>query len=333
LEDFKGACGTAPSTCEPVNERDSTPSWLLPPPIRRFREHLREIRRVAGETQQQTIQSAAAIERLEARISDLVARQAADQAQLLEALRFVHTRSHWMRERLRDLRAEPEYERPFTETNPLISVVIPTYDNHELLAERSLPSVLGQTYQNFEILVVGDAAPDAARIAVESFNDSRIRFWNLPYRGPYSDNPEIRWRVAGVPPYNEGVRRARGLWIAPLADDDAFRPQHLERVLRYALDERLELAYGRLCMHSDDVRAQTIGRFPPEHEQFGLQSAVYHQGIARTFELELADAPLGLPSDWGLCLRLMVAGVRIGMLDEVTADYYPSREWTPRWEE
>jgi glycosyl transferase family 2 len=314
-------------------KRNSTPSRLLPASIRRLRGHLREMRRIASETQQQTSEIAAAVERLEGRMSDLLARQAADHAQLLEALRFVHSPSDSMRERLRQLRAAPDYDRPFTETNPLVSVVIPTYDNHELLRERSLPSVLAQTYQNFEVLVVGDAAPDAARTAVESLNDPRIRFSNLPYRGPYSDVPEIRWRVAGVPPYNAGVRGAKGLWIAPLADDDAFRPQHIERVLRCALDERLEFAYGQLCMHSEDGTTETIGRFPPEHEQFGLQSALYHHGIARAFELELADAALGLPSDWGLCLRMMIAGVRIGMLDEVTADYYPSRQWTPRWEE
>jgi hypothetical protein len=316
-----------------MNERDSTPPWLLPSPIRRFREHLRETRRVAGETQELAVQLAAAASRIEAKLDRLATSNAAEHAQLLEALRFVHSPSQWMAERLRELRSEPEYERPFTETEPLVSVVIPTYDNHELLRERALPSVLGQTYQNFEIVVIGDAAPDGARIAVESFNDPRIRFWNLPYRGPYPDDPEIRWRVAGVPPHNEGVRRARGLWIAPLADDDAFRPQHLERVLAHARNERLEFAYGRLCMHSEDGTTEAIGRFPPELGQFGAQSAVYHRGLARIFEFELADAPLGLPSDWGLCLRMMRAGVRIGMLDELTVDYFPSRVFTPRWPE
>jgi hypothetical protein len=316
-----------------VNKRVSTPSWLLPTPIRHLREHLREIRRVSGETQQQVAETAAAVARLETQVSDLAGGHAADHAQLLEVLRFVYSRSQWTTERLRELRAQPAYEKPFTEPDPLVSVVIPTYDNHKLLRERSLPSVLGQTYQNFEIVVVGDAAPDEARVAVESFDDPRIRFLNLPYRGPYPDDPETRWRVAGVPPYNEGVRQARGLWVAPLADDDSFRPQHLERMLSHARDERLEFAYGRLCMHYEDGTTEAIGRFPPEHAQFGAQSAVYHHGLARIFEFELADAALGLPSDWGFCLRMMWAGVRIGMLDELTVDYFPSRVFTPRWQE
>ena len=42
---------------------------------------------------------------------------------------------------------------------------------------------------------------------------------------------------------------------------------------------------------------------------------------------------LGLPYDWAMCLRMMEADVRIGMVEEVTGDYYPSRYWTPRWQE
>jgi glycosyltransferase involved in cell wall biosynthesis len=287
---------------------------------------LREIRRVGGETQRQLAEVNAAVARLEAGTARLT-------EQLLEAQRFLHSQGEWRRRRLEEVRAGREYERPYAESDPLVSVVIPTYDNYRLLRERSLPSVLSQSYENVEIVVVGDAAPDEARLAVESFNDPRIRFVNLPYRGPYPDDPETRWRVAGVPPHNEGVRRAGGLWIAPLADDDAFRPQHLEHLLAHARGERLEFAYGRLCMHGENGETHSIGRFPPEHGHFGIQAAIYHRGIAEIFELQLSDAPLGLPSDWGMCLRMMEAGVRIGMLDEDTVDYFPSRVWTPRWEE
>lgn len=252
---------------------------------------------------------------------------------LIEILRFVHDHDASRRRRLNELRASESYETPFASPDPLVSVVIPTYDNYELLRSRALPSVLRQTYQNFEVLVVGDAAPDAARAAVESFADERFSFFNLPYRGPYPEDPLTQWQVAGVPPYNEAVRRARGLWIAPLDDDDEFRPSHLEQLLELAQTERHELAYGRISVHLPDGQTSTIGRFPPEQAQFGLQAAMYHRGLAEIFELELADAALGLPYDWGLCLRMLKAGVRIGMLDCEIIDYYPSRAWTPRFDE
>jgi len=333
-------------------EDGSTPSWLLPGPVRRIREILWETRRLAAEVHREVAEvhrevgearaeQAAAAARIEARIEtglrELAALAEAGEArdgQLFEALRLIHSGQRRSRERLEELRADPSYDKPYAESEPLVSVVIPTYDHHRELRERAIPSVLAQTYPNFEIVVVGDAAPEEVRLAVESFDDPRISFSNRPYRGPYPDDPQTRWRAAGTPAYNAAVRLARGLWIAPLDDDDAFRPQHLERLLGYARNERLELAYSRQSVHAGRrgeapvpgiPTNDSVGRFPPEHGEFGVQSALYHLGLARIFEYELVDASLGFPNDWGLCLRMMEAGVRIGFLDAETVDYYPSQ--------
>ncbi len=320
-------------------------------PAKRLRNYLHTVRLLLGQTRDQvdatrvelsahlthleTLASSqlAQLEKLTTDADGLGSSRQAQHAQLVEILRSIHDRGHWRRTRLRELRAGDTYERAYSDPDPLVSVVIPTYDNHALLRERAIPSVLAQTHQNFEIVVVGDAAPDQARVAVESFGDPRITFFNRLYRGPYPADPSARWLVAGVPPYNEAIHRARGLWIAPLDDDDAFRPHHIERLLTRAREERLELCYGQLCGHVPGGGTKTMGRFPPEYGEFGVQSALYHAGLAGIFELELADASLGLPYDWAMCLRMMEADVRIGMVEEVTGDYYPSRYWTPRWQE
>jgi putative methyltransferase (TIGR04325 family) len=320
-------------------------------PVDRLREYLRAVRMVLGQTrdhvQATRVELAAHLTQLEALGASQLAQlerlaagaeagnssREAQHAQLVEIMRMIHDRNHERRVRLRELRASDDYERPYSDPDPLVSVVIPTYDNHQLLRERAIPSVLAQTHQNFEIVVVGDAAPDEARAAAESFDDPRIAFFNRLYRGPYPAEPDKRWLVAGVPAYNEAVHRARGLWIAPLDDDDAFRPQHIELLLTRARNQRLELCYGRLCTHFPDGTKNTVGRFPPELSAFGVQSALYHAGLAGIFELELADAALGLPYDWAMCLRMMEADVRIGMVEEETVDYFPSTLWTPRWQE
>jgi hypothetical protein len=320
-------------------------------PLDRLREYLRAIRMVLGQTRDQVqetrVELAAHLTQLEGLAASQLAQlerlaagaeagsssRQAQHAQLVEIMRFIHGRNHERRLRLRELRASDAYERAYSDPDPLVSVVIPTYDNHRLLRERAIPSVLGQTHQNFEIVVVGDASPDEARDAAESFDDPRIAFFNRLYRGPYPAEPDKRWLVAGVPAYNEAVHRARGLWIAPLDDDDAFRPHHIELLLTRARKQQLELCYGQLCTHMPDGTKNTVGRFPPELSAFGVQSALYHAGLARIFELELADAALGLPYDWAMCLRMMEADVRIGMVEEETVDYFPSRLWTPRWQE
>ncbi len=316
---------------------------FLPAPLKRARQMLRLSREthdsvlalrseVHAQIDRARAESASHFQVIDARIEALSQRHDAASSQVVEILRHVHDRGQWRRQELRRLRTDPGYEQPFAVPEPLVSVVIATYDRPALLGERAIPSVLAQSYQNFELIVVGDAASERAREVAEGFEDPRISFVNLPYRGPYPDEPERLWLVGGITPLNEGVQRARGHWIAPLDDDDAWRPHHLEELLERARRDRLELVYSRHAIHFADGRVLTVGRFPPELGQFSAQAAIYHAGLTQIFEYELADAAFGLPSDWAMCLRMMEAGARIGMVDEVTVDLYPSRSWSPRWD-
>lgn len=299
---------------------------LLPSRIVALRERWRTLYHAAVETPQQVADIGA---ELSAQIRASSNTQHAESTRLREILRAIADREPLLRERLRALRATDSYLAAFTEPEPLVSVVIPTYDNAALLRERSIPSVLAQTYAHIEVVVVGDAAADEVREAVDSSGDARVRFANLTQRGPYPDDASARWYVAGVPPYNEAVRLARGHWIAPLDDDDAFRPDHIERLLETAQREQIEFVYGKLLERLPDGGSEVRGRFPPELAQFGLQAAIYHAGLADIFELELTDSLFELPYDWGFCQRLLRAGVRMRMVDGISVDYYPSRAWAP----
>lgn len=290
---------------------------------------LERLEALANSHGQAVAQLATRVDALETELQTGTATARAEHRQLVEILRFVLAHGPQQRERLRRLRESPGYQLAYTDADPLVSVVIPTYDNHDTLGGRAIPSVLAQSYQNFEVVVVGDAAPDEARAVVEGFADPRMSFFNLPYRGPYPSDPETLWLVAGAAPVNEALRRARGSWIALIDDDDAFRPDHVERLLGRARTECLELVYSPLQVQLPNAPAGTIGRFPPEHGQFGMQGAIWHAGLADIFQYELADGALGLPTDWGLCQRMMEAGVRIGSLDEATVDYYPATYWRP----
>jgi hypothetical protein len=254
---------------------------------------------------------------LSTRISEQLSR-------LQEIVQLVYDREPEFRERLRQLRTGPTYQQAFEEPEPLVSVTIATYDRGDVLVSRAIPSVLAQTYANFEIVVVGDNAPDETATRLSTLDDRRIRYQNLPLRGPYPERPRDRWHVAGVPPRNAAVALARGAWVAPLDDDDAFDPRHIERLLDLARRERHEVAYGRLRCLMNDGGEFLLGKYPPQFGQFGWQGAVFHAGL-RFFEMELADALFSSPADWSLCRRMLRAGVRFGMLDDVVADHYESR--------
>jgi hypothetical protein len=135
------------------------------------------------------------------------------------------------------------------------------------------------------------------------------------------------WYVAGTAPANEGLRRATGQWIAMNCDDDIFTPDHVELLLAEARRRRLELVYGRMRRLDPDGEDIILGRFPPAApSHFGLQTALFHRGL-RMFPYELLDAVFGDPEDWAWIRRMVRVGVKMGMIDDVIVDYYPSQLW------
>ena len=166
------------------------------------------------------------------------------------------------RRRLYRLRDSPQYELAYTEPDPLVTVAIPTFDRAETLRERTLPSVLGQSYRNLEVIVVGDAAPPAVEEAVRSLDDPRLTFRNLTQRIVAYDEPSRHYGVLSTMARNEAFRTAHGRWFVAMDDDDVMLPQHVERLLDAAREKRLEVAYGRTRMCSAKLNFDEVGEFP-----------------------------------------------------------------------
>ncbi len=101
--------------------------------------------------------------------------------------------------------------------NPTVSVIIPTYNRAHMVG-RAIQSVLDQTYQDFELIVVDDASTDNTEEVVKSFNDERLRYIR------HNENSG-----SSVAPRNTGIEIARGEYIAFLDSDDEWLPQKLEK--------------------------------------------------------------------------------------------------------
>jgi glycosyltransferase involved in cell wall biosynthesis len=245
-------------------------------------------------------------------------------------LRHLHDEAPANRRRLYELRRSPDYDHAFSEREPLVSFVIPTHSSPETLRNLTLPSILGQTYANLEVIVVGDGATAETRDAVAELDDDRLRYHARSLQGPYPEDPVERWFMAGTPAYNEGVSIAQGRWIAPMGDDDAVRPDHTETLVRVAQEQRYELCYGRSLWRFADGETMENGEFPPRLGQFLLQTTIYHSGL-RFFEQEPVDAIYEEPNDWSLCRRMLAAGVRCGMIDRLIVDKYERRRTAADW--
>lgn len=99
---------------------------------------------------------------------------------------------------------------------PKVSVVIPTYNRPELLP-KAVRSVLAQTFEDFEIIIVDDGLKERAGKVVATFSDPRIRYIQH----------EVNKGCAGAK--NTGARNAKGEYVAFLDDDDVWLPLKLEK--------------------------------------------------------------------------------------------------------
>jgi len=209
----------------------------------------------------------------------------------------------------------------YRDAEPLISVLMPTYNRAELLRERSVASVLRQTYSRFEMVIVGDACTDHTEALLRDAGDPRIRFYNLPARGTYPEDPYLRWLVAGSAPANEALRLARGRWIAWLDDDDEFSADHLEALLAACLDRRWEFAYGVMDMEVESGTWRRAGSYPPECGRI-CNASVLCGAHLRFLRYDLNAWRLDEPNDWNLWKRMWGAGVRMGFVDRVVGRHF-----------
>jgi len=103
---------------------------------------------------------------------------------------------------------------------PLVSVVIPTYDRPEYL-KRAVESVLEQTHENVELIVVDDHSPTPAEAILSDLSHGTVQVRHVRH----SEN-----RGANAA-RNSGIEAATGEFVAFLDDDDYWKPTKLERQL------------------------------------------------------------------------------------------------------
>ena len=266
---------------------------------------------------------ASRLDRLEERLASLSDETAERLDSALGALEFLVDDDPRARRALRRLRIDPDYARAYTEADPLVSVIIPTWNRTESLTTQSIPSVLAQTHANVEAVVIGDASPPELVAAVSAISDPRVRFFNRSIRGPYPDDPVRAWCASGTPSMTEGLQRARGRWLTIIGDDDALPPAHIATLLKFARDRRLEFACGRYRVVKHAGATEMLGSFPPELGTSGFQISLWHGGL-RFLEVELAHAQFTTPNDWGLIRRMMRIGVVMGQAEDAIVDYTPS---------
>ncbi|HEY7257063.1 MAG TPA: glycosyltransferase family 2 protein [Solirubrobacterales bacterium] len=225
------------------------------------------------------------------------------------------------RRRLAEVRADEDYRLAWEEPDPLVSITVATVGRPELIS-RSLPSVIAQTHGNLEVIVAGDGAPAETEAAVAELGDARIRYLDLGPRQGATDDPARDWLVGATRPRNATIAAAKGRWIVEFDDDDSLRPNCVEALLALAREGTAEAVYGQVRQHGNGEPIDFC-EFPPRIGHFSWAAGMYHRGLGFFGRQELA-ADLGLPGDWWLAERMLRAGVRFAMREEVLCDAYAS---------
>ncbi|WP_341529398.1 glycosyltransferase family 2 protein [Nostoc sp. UHCC 0302] len=130
-----------------------------------------------------------------------------------------------------------------------VSVIIPVYGVEKYIAT-TLQSVLGQTYKNFELLIIDDASPDKSAEICEQFIDSRIKIIHQANRG-----------LAGA--RNTGIRHAQGEYLAFLDGDDLWLPDKLEKHIAHLENStNVGVSFSRSAFIDQDGKALGTYQMP-----------------------------------------------------------------------
>ena len=128
--------------------------------------------------------------------------------------------------------------------NDLFSIIMPCYNGEKFL-KQSIDSVLQQTYENWELIIINDCSTDASAKIISEFEDHRISLIdNLRNEGVAFSR-------------NEGIRKAKGNFIAFIDSDDLWSKNKLFRQINY-----LSSGYDICC--SNYIQIDELGRFVRE---------------------------------------------------------------------
>lgn len=203
---------------------------------------------------------------------------------------------------------------------PRVTIITATW-NWSTALRLAVRSALRQSFQDFELLVMGDGCTDDSAEVVASFDDPRVQWHNLPERagGQFAPN-------------NAGLQRARGEYVAYHGHDDLWHPDHLATLVRTLDESQADLAYSGAILYgapgtgmlsltgvSDIDRGPTIDHVPPSSfahrlaaamevggwlDHRGLQTATDYDLLVRIHGLRRAVARTGritvfkFPASW-----------------------------------
>lgn len=175
-------------------------------------------------------------------------------------------------------------------TEKLVSIIMPAYNAEKLIAE-SIDSVLGQTYQNWELLIADNNSNDNTAKIIKDYavKDSRIKYIKA-----------TEGQTAAFA-RNTSIKQAQGAFIAFLDSDDLWLPEKLEKHIAFMLKEDLYLSYT-------------------PYQTFGLREAVVNKAEQTNYKDMLKSCKIG-------CLTAIYNAEKLGKKYYMPTAVKMSEDW------
>lgn len=212
-----------------------------------------------------------------------------------------------------------------TNTPPFFTVIVPTYNRSKTVVE-AIDSVLDQTFDDYELIVVDDGSTDqTAEILSQRYADSQINYVYQRNRGK-----------AGV--RNTGIKLALGEYLAFLDSDDKWKPEKLERQAAFIREhEDVDIVYGPVEVIDEanqPLDAETRWfreKFQNQHRRGETYENLSHDWVLFTSnfvirrslleKVGMYDESISHLEDVDLYLRLALMGHSFYYLDELLTEY------------
>jgi len=199
---------------------------------------------------------------------------------------------------------------------PLVSVILPTF-NRAYIVKRAIDSVLDQRYKNLELIIIDDCSTDNTKKVVQSYSDKRVKYIVNAHN------------LGGAGSRNEGIKIAKGAFIAFQDSDDEWLPQKLEEQISI-LDQSPDEIGAIYCnFHSaSDQKIHIYHSSKKEgdiHQELLVANFITLPSlVVRKQSLKIVglfDPDLPRLQDWDLLLRLSQR-YKIGYTDKILLKTY-----------
>ncbi|MDA9597473.1 glycosyltransferase [Candidatus Pelagibacter sp.] len=154
---------------------------------------------------------------------------------------FIISKKYFIYESIKYFFVKKRLKNILNKKNPLISILLPTFNRSKILKERAIKTVLSQSYKKFELIIIDDGSTDNTEEVVKKINDKRIRYFKIKRdKNRYPNKIENHWFAGPVIALNYGITLIKGEWIARIDDDDIWTKNHLRDLLNYVRKKNAE---------------------------------------------------------------------------------------------